>query len=120
MKSFDQKMQESQDRIKREMEKQKAWVAAENARKRKERNARLYATGAHVESIVGVPNENEPIEDFKTRIGRLIRIGIAAEEVLQRDVDPMNFKFFLLNQEERGNFFSRFMDQRDAGRDVTK
>ena len=116
-KTVEERIQASQERVKKELEKQKSWIAAENARRRKERNSRIFATGAHVEYIAGAPKDGETIEDYKARIGRLLRIGLAADEVLQRDVDPGHFKFFLLNQQERGHFFSRFMDERDAGRD---
>ena len=119
MKSFDQKMQESQSRINRELAKQKSWIAAENAKKRKERNARLFASGAYVEHVLGVPNDDESIDEYKNRIGRLLRIGMAAEEVLQREVDPMHLKFFLIDQQERGNYFSKFMNKKAADTDMT-
>ena len=115
-KTYEEKIRESQEKIEREKAKQKRWIAAENARKRKERNARIYAIGAHAESIMGAPTGYISMEDHKEHIGRLIRIGLAAEEVFGQEVDPSVFKYFLLNQEERGKYFSRFLEQRKAGK----
>lgn len=106
MKSIDEK-------IEREKAKQKAWIAAEHAKKRKERNSRIFAIGAHVVSVIGTQDETVSVEEYKRRVERLIKIGLTVDKILGREANPMFFEFFLHNQEERGLYFSKFMNRKE-------
>jgi len=109
-KTFDEKMAEANEKIRKEKEKMKAWVAAENQRLRKERNHRLFMIGGLVESIIKFDGDENL---YKKNVERLLKIGLSADEILGHPADANLVKFFLQNQEERGNYFSKFIFDRE-------
>ena len=116
-KSVEERIRESQERIEREKAKQKAWVAAENRRKRKERNHRLYTIGGSVEAMLKGHFSFDPLDEFEKTVIRLIQIGMAVDEVAGHPVDAQIIKYFLKNQDQRGHYFSDFVKQRETKRD---
>ena len=112
-KTIEEKLRLSQDRIAKERQKQKNWLAAENKRRRKERNHRIFTVGGHVESILKEQHDADPLDDYVQTVDRLLRIGLVVDEVLGRAADPKIVKYFLLNQEQRGHYFSSFTEQRE-------
>lgn len=60
-------------------------------------------------------------EERKRRTRRLIEIGGITESVLGRpltDQDKVRFAYFLKLQEQRGNFFSKAMNEDNVGGDA--
>lgn len=116
MKTVEERIRESQEKIEREKMKQKNWLALENKRRRRERDHRLYTVGGRIESILKEKHNADSLDDYVQTVDRLLRIGLAVDEVLGRSADPKTVRYFLLNQEERGHYFSSFMEQREAER----
>lgn len=116
-KTVDEKIRESQLKIEKEKQKLKKYVAMEHDRKRKARNHRIFTIGGMVDAILKGRFPEDPIDEYEKTVTRLIQIGLAVDEVAGHPVDAQIIKYFLQNQQERGGYFSRFLEQRETESD---
>lgn len=112
-------LKKKQEELKEQEKKLKAKAKQEE---RKARTRRLINIGAEIEAALGSPIEGEDLKKLIVLLQNPIapmpvskietQIGCIAEEVLGRKFTPEDltrFKTFLVNQNQRGGYFSKAM-----------
>lgn len=106
-------IEEETIKIMQAQERKKQLEAQRKKEERISRNRRIYTEGGIVESILGVPSDND-IDSRLAQINRYLQMGLCVEKIYGGIVEPELLDFFLKNQEERENYFSRFLNRRSA------
>lgn len=120
-----ERKKKSEERLARIKEQEKDLLKKQKEQERKSRTKRLIICGAAMEKAVGRPVDIESGEEKKLAAviaarGKEVDIDLAfgqvISEVLDREVngnDLVKLKSFLQFQEDRGGYFSRWMNKRD-------
>ena len=90
---------------------EKRTAAHEAQLRRKAETHRKIIEGGYVDSILGIQGDDISIEERLSEIGRLINLGLVADDMAGRKLTPHVLKLFFKSQNERGNFFTRFCDR---------